>query len=81
MSDMAVSVRRSDAQRQAYHHVDFVRRFAAKEEQRRVPKPAPLSAEEHAANRQQLSNVRFVKPKYSKETQINVSGIFRKWTR
>ncbi|XP_044716549.1 FluG domain-containing protein [Hirsutella rhossiliensis] len=62
------------------HHLDFLQRFTAKERER-VVKPAPLSAEEHARNRKQLRVVRFVKPKYSVETKINVTGIFRKWTR
>lgn len=62
------------------HHVDFLQQFAAKERER-AAKPAPLSAQEHAANRKQLGTVRFVKPKYADETQINVSGIFKKWTR
>ncbi|KAF1738509.1 hypothetical protein CRV24_000435 [Beauveria bassiana] len=44
-------------------------------------RPAPLSAEQHAANRECLSTVRFVNPKYSAETEINVSGIFGRWKR
>ncbi|OAQ59732.1 FluG domain-containing protein [Pochonia chlamydosporia 170] len=63
------------------NHTKFLERFAAKEAQRRVPKPTPLSAEEHAANRKRLSKVCFVKPKYSHETMINVAGILRKWQR
>lgn len=63
------------------HHEDFLKHLAIKKAQRKAKKQAPLSAEAHAANRQRLSKVRFVKPKYSQETQINVSGIFRKWTR
>ena len=62
------------------HHLDFIHRFVRKERES-ATKPTPLSAEEHAVNRRQLSTVRFVKPKYADETQINVSGIFRKWTR
>ncbi|PON10763.1 hypothetical protein C2W62_48365 [Candidatus Entotheonella serta] len=62
------------------HHVDFLQQFVAKERER-AAKPAPLSAQEHAANRKRLGTVRFVKPKYADETQSNVSGILKKWTR
>ncbi|KID97353.1 FluG domain-containing protein, partial [Metarhizium majus ARSEF 297] len=75
------TVRRSRASGPPNHHAKFLQRFVVKEAQRRVPKPAPFSAEEHAANRKRLSKVRFVKPTYSKETMINVSGIFKKWKR
>jgi hypothetical protein len=37
--------------------------------------------EEHAAHRAQLGNVRFIKPRYSEQNEINVSGIFNKWRR
>ena len=70
---------RSNANAPPNHHVDFLQRFVAKEHER-VAKPIPLSAEEHAVNRRQLSTVHFVKPKYADETKINVTGIFRKWT-
>ena len=72
--------RRPPANAPPSHHLDFLHRFAAKE-QARLAKPAPLSADEHAANRKQLSTVQFVKPVYAEETKINVTGIVRKWTR
>ncbi|EXA31395.1 hypothetical protein FOVG_17296 [Fusarium oxysporum f. sp. pisi HDV247] len=60
----------------------FLQSFAVQENQRRAAKQKPtLSIEEHAAHRAQLTDVLFIKPKYSGETEINVSGIFRKWTR
>lgn len=62
------------------HHLAFFEILKAKEREK-AAKPTPLSAEEHAANREQLGTVRFVKPKYSVETEINVTGIFGKWTR
>ncbi|RYO82108.1 hypothetical protein DL764_009661 [Monosporascus ibericus] len=64
------------------NHAAFLRRFTAREAQNRAAKQTPtLSVEQHAAHRAQLSNVRFIKPKYSEETEINVSGIFNKWRR
>ncbi|KAH7121977.1 FluG domain-containing protein [Dactylonectria estremocensis] len=44
-------------------------------------RPAPLSAQEHAAHRKQLQGIHFIKPKYSDEYEINLAGIFRKWKR
>lgn len=64
------------------NHATFLQRFTAREAQYRVAKQKPtLSVKQHAAHRAQLSNVRFVKPKYSDQTEINVSGIFIKWKR
>ncbi|OAQ60387.1 FluG domain-containing protein [Purpureocillium lilacinum] len=51
------------------HHVDFLQQFVAKERER-AAKPAPLSAQEHAANRKRLGTVRFVKPKYCSEMNV-----------
>lgn len=62
------------------HHLDFLQVQRTKRLER-ASKPAPLSAKQHAANRERLSTVRFVKPKYSLETEINVTGIFGKWKR
>ncbi|KAF4333756.1 hypothetical protein FBEOM_12422 [Fusarium beomiforme] len=60
----------------------FLQSFAVQEAERRAAKQKPtLSIEEHAAHRAQLTDVLFIKPKYSGETEINVSGIFRKWLR
>ncbi|RYO79482.1 hypothetical protein DL762_008140 [Monosporascus cannonballus] len=64
------------------NHAAFLQRFTAREAQNRAAKQAPtLSVEQHAAHRAQLSNVRFIKPKYSEETEINISGILNKWRR
>ena len=61
---------------------DFLERFAVQELQRKNPKRlAPLSAEEHAAHREQLKGVRFIKPKYSDNSEINITGINGKWKR
>jgi hypothetical protein len=46
----------------------------------REAKPT-LSVEEHVAYRAQMTDVCFIRPKYSDETVIDVSGIFRKWRR
>ncbi|EXK78553.1 hypothetical protein FOQG_16770 [Fusarium oxysporum f. sp. raphani 54005] len=61
----------------------FLDRFRAREEQKRIAakQKQTLSLEQHAAHRTQLSNVLFIKPKYSDETQVNVSGVLRKWIR
>ncbi|KAK3943756.1 hypothetical protein QBC46DRAFT_21334 [Diplogelasinospora grovesii] len=60
----------------------FLENFAIQEAQRRAAKQKPtLSIEEHAAHRAQLTDVLFIRPKYSGETEINVSGIFNKWRR
>ncbi|EWZ77486.1 hypothetical protein FOWG_18108, partial [Fusarium oxysporum f. sp. lycopersici MN25] len=60
----------------------FLQSFAVQEAKRRAAKQKPtLSIEEHAAHRTQLTDVLFIKPKYSGETEINISGIFRKWLR
>lgn len=63
-------------------HADFLNfvssRRALKGSRQR---PAPLSAQEHAAHRKQLQGVHFIKPKYSDEHEINVAGICGKWKR
>ncbi|KAI1026560.1 hypothetical protein LB503_013368 [Fusarium chuoi] len=64
------------------NHASFLERFHARQAQNRAAKQKPaLSVEEHAAHRAQLGTVRFIKPKYSEQTEINVSGIFNKWRR
>ncbi|KAF3352302.1 Heat shock protein, putative [Verticillium dahliae VDG1] len=64
------------------NHANFVDRFNARQAQSRAARQRPtLSVEEHAAHRAQLGNVRFIKPRYSDQTEINVSGIFKKWKR
>ncbi|KAI0835719.1 hypothetical protein F5Y06DRAFT_305690 [Hypoxylon sp. FL0890] len=63
-------------------HAAFLQRFASQEAQSRAAKQKPtLSVEQHAAHRAQLSNVRFIKPKYSEDTEINIRGILNKWKR
>ncbi|KAM5353462.1 hypothetical protein ACJ41O_000112 [Fusarium nematophilum] len=60
----------------------FLQSFAAREAQNQAARQKPtLSIEQHAAHRAQLTDVRFIKPKYSDQTEINVSGIFNKWRR
>ncbi|RSL47928.1 hypothetical protein CEP54_013160 [Fusarium duplospermum] len=64
------------------NHASFLERFHAQQAQNRAARQQPtLSVEEHAAHRSQLANVRFIKPKYSDQTKINVSGICKKWKR
>ncbi|KAH7129645.1 hypothetical protein B0J13DRAFT_453386 [Dactylonectria estremocensis] len=64
------------------NHASFLERFNARQARSRAARQKPtLSVEEHAAHRAQLGNVRFIKPKYSDQTEINVSGIFNKWKR
>ncbi|GKU11529.1 unnamed protein product [Fusarium langsethiae] len=64
------------------NHASFLERFNARQARNRATKQKPtLSVEEHAAHRAQLGNVRFIKPRYSEQTEINVSGIFNKWRR
>ncbi|KAK3389614.1 FluG domain-containing protein [Podospora didyma] len=64
------------------HHTDFLKRVADREKNARVSKqPPPLSVKQHAAHRKKMSGVRFIRPRYAAETQINVSGIFGKWKR
>jgi hypothetical protein len=76
------AVRFASAGRTQEDHAAFLERFAAREAQSRAAKKKPtLSIEQHASHRAQLSNVRFIQPKYSHETEINVSGIFKKWKR
>ncbi|KAM0271864.1 hypothetical protein ACHAQH_008964 [Verticillium albo-atrum] len=61
-------------------HAEFLNLVAEREAEGRVSKrPLPLSAEEHAAHRKRLESVRFIKPKYADETEINVAGILGKW--
>lgn len=62
------------------NEADFIKRFAARQAQKQAAKQKPaLSVAQHASHRAQLSNVRFIRPRYADETQINVSGIFNKW--
>ncbi|KAH8882112.1 hypothetical protein GQ53DRAFT_753940 [Thozetella sp. PMI_491] len=64
------------------HDAEFLRRVAAREGQARVTKgPTPLTVEQHAKHRSTMEGVRFIKPKYATETEINVTGMFGKWKR
>ena len=64
------------------NHASFVDRFNARQAQNRAAKQKPtLSVKEHTAHQAQLGNVRFIKPRYSDQTEINISGIFKKWKR
>ncbi|PFH55337.1 hypothetical protein XA68_18563 [Ophiocordyceps unilateralis] len=66
--------------RHAAHHADFLRRFAQHEAKRRaITKPDALNARQRAALREQLKDVRFLKPDYADGTKINIARILRKW--
>ncbi|KAK3940940.1 FluG domain-containing protein [Diplogelasinospora grovesii] len=66
----------------AGHHADFIRRFTERESQNRITKrPKALTAAQHAALREQLKDVHFLKPDYAANTKVNVAGILRKWKR
>jgi hypothetical protein len=62
------------------HHAHFIKEFTHKESNSRISKkPAPLSAKQRAALREELKEVRFLKPDYADNTKINIAGILRKW--
>ena len=62
------------------HHADFVKKVAQREsEKRRVIKPACLNARQRAALREQLRDLRFLKPDYADGTKINIARMLRKW--
>ncbi|KAL8310634.1 hypothetical protein RB597_010464 [Gaeumannomyces tritici] len=76
-----VAVRRPGASGPLDNHAHFLAQFSEGEARRGVDRrPAPLSAEEHAANRKRLERA-FVKPVLAEASQINVAGIFKKWKR
>ncbi|KAJ5681616.1 FluG domain-containing protein [Penicillium maclennaniae] len=60
-------------------HADFLSHVAALKQV--TNRPAPLSVDQHAAHRKKMEDVRYIKPKYALETQINISTIQRKWQR
>jgi len=63
-------------------HDEFLNQMASRKQlDSESQRPAPLSAEEHAAHRKQLAGVEFVQPKFSDEHEINLTGIFGKWKR
>ncbi|PNY27380.1 Uncharacterized protein TCAP_02692 [Tolypocladium capitatum] len=60
--------------RPSAHHADFLRRFTQRENERRmIKKPNPLNARQRAALREQLKDVRFLKPDYAGGTKINIA--------
>jgi hypothetical protein len=62
------------------HHTHFLNQFAYNQSHKRTSKkPAPLSAKQRAALREQLKDVRFLQPDYADNTKINIAGILRKW--
>lgn len=64
------------------YNATFLQNFIAREAQERAARQEPTpSIVEHAAHRAQLTDVRFIKPKYSDQTEINNSAIFNKWRR
>lgn len=64
------------------HDANFLNRIATQEGQARLTTgPTPLTVEQHAKHRRTMEGVRFIKPKYANETEVNVSGIFGKWKR
>ncbi|KAK0637170.1 FluG domain-containing protein [Bombardia bombarda] len=66
------------------HHVEFIQRFTQQEARDRTVKrnrPQPLTAQQRAALRTQVTRKRFFKPRRAKATEINTTGILRKWKR
>ncbi|PWI64232.1 hypothetical protein PCL_11352 [Purpureocillium lilacinum] len=62
------------------HHADIVEKVAQREnDERRVIKPACLNARQRAALREQLRDVRFLKPDCADGTKINIARMLRKW--
>ncbi|KAL8398621.1 hypothetical protein RB596_005954 [Gaeumannomyces avenae] len=75
------TARRPGANGALDNHAHFLTQFAEQEARRRVDnRPVPLSAEEHAKNRQRLKRA-FVKPVLAAESQINITGMLTKWKR
>ena len=65
----------------ADRNAEFVRQFTAKQREadERIAKQAkPLTADQRAALRKQLENVRFLQPAYADATKLNVANILRK---
>ena len=51
-----------------------------REAQRRIAKqPRTLTAVQHAALRDQLKEVHFLKPDFPDSTKVNIAGMQRKW--
>jgi hypothetical protein len=59
------------------HDADFIQRFTQQESERRIAKrPKALTAAQHAALREQLKEVHFLKPDYADNTKINIAGCY-----
>ncbi|KAI4146282.1 MAG: hypothetical protein L6R39_003504 [Caloplaca ligustica] len=62
------------------HYARFFNTFNREAARKRVQRrPEPLSAEGHAALRQQVSKVNFITPDYADTTKVNIPGILGKW--
>ncbi|KAL9035875.1 MAG: hypothetical protein Q9214_006390 [Letrouitia sp. 1 TL-2023] len=62
------------------HHTAFIGHFAQQlVRKQRSSRRAPLNATQHVAFRQQMGNVRFLKPARADNTKFNIAGILRKW--
>lgn len=63
-------------------HADFIQHFTRREAQKRLARrPDALTAAQHAALREQLKDVHFLKPDYADNTKVNIAGSLRKWKR
>ncbi|KAK3379574.1 hypothetical protein B0T24DRAFT_647132 [Lasiosphaeria ovina] len=73
---MAVHRRPTAANGVLNHHADFLNSITTQEAHNRElakRRPAPLSAEEHAAHRTTLEGVSFIRRNYAPGTEINIS--------
>lgn len=61
----------------ADHYDDFFNFFEAQEREKQ-PKPAPFSVEQHAIHRDVVEDSIFLK--YAPMTEINICGVYKKWT-
>ncbi|KAL8405658.1 hypothetical protein RB596_004496 [Gaeumannomyces avenae] len=76
-----VAVRRPGASGPLDNHAHFLAQFTEREARRGVDRrPAPLSAEAHAANRKRLEHT-VVNPVLAVASQIGVAGLLKKWQR
>lgn len=58
---------------------DFLKEVGAREADARASKWRPMSVEGHRKMRQMLGDVLFLKLRYAHQTEVNVSGSFKKW--
>ncbi|CAJ2510565.1 Uu.00g095340.m01.CDS01 [Anthostomella pinea] len=61
-------------------NADFLKRFSSFENKKRQH-PKPLSVEEHVQFCTRAKSVKYVRPKLSEGTEINIGGILDKWKR